>query len=287
MFPRRRPGAVVEHAGSHLRRRAHRIVAEVEGQRRGGAIERVVVEAADVRHRGPPRADPRRAIRPQRVVADPARRLADRGVVLVGAPEVEVAELDPVDAGLVGLDAGTRSRSDRARDPRGTRPGRARRSSRSRRRSSRSGGATSPGRARRSRTSRGTWRTSRQVGAEALEDRRRLVGRAVVPGDQVVVLLEQVGDRLLEQVAVVVTEENPEAPGRSSTRQLAIAGSSRPPRAARRRRLVDEPARCPEAGRGSTRRSSEKPSSPMLRLEVGVRDPPLPDVGSRRGSGRS
>jgi hypothetical protein len=32
----------------------------------------------------------------------------------------------------------------------------------------------------------------------------------VVPGDQVVVLLEEVGDRLLEQVAVVVAEEDPE-----------------------------------------------------------------------------
>src|SRR5215207_4995183 len=49
-----------------------------------------------------------------------------------------------------------------------------------------------------------------EVGAEALEYDGSLVGRVVIPHDHVVALLEEVGDRLLKQVAVVVAEEHPE-----------------------------------------------------------------------------
>jgi hypothetical protein len=78
-------------------------MAEVEATRRRGAFGRVVIEAPDVGDPSAPGADPRWAVGPQGVVADPAGRLLDGEVVLIGPPEVEVIELDPVETRIVDL----------------------------------------------------------------------------------------------------------------------------------------------------------------------------------------
>ena len=195
------------------------------------AFGRVVVELPYVRGRGPPAPDPRRAVGEKAVVAHSSGHQLGIDVIGRRPPEIEIVELGPV----------IRRRSHfvqpvlvRAAPVRAleelvlVRPGHpvvtvdviVQQVFRH--------GLVQPVEVH----AAGDGSELDEVPLERAQHIGRLVGRAMVPDDDVVALLAQVTDGLLHEVPVVVTKEHAEQAGHGRRAPAPVAARAVPPRPA-------------------------------------------------------